>query len=56
VHVTAALFAGIKPAAPVVDRPLATVTRIDNAAIVRDMHSDPRKLVWQTQPPAVRNG
>jgi hypothetical protein len=50
VHVTAALFAGIKPATPAVPRALDDGAKLDNAAIVRNMHTDPRTLKWQSQP------
>lgn len=50
VHVTAALFAGIKMTTG--PQPLPAKS-LDNAALVRDMHTDPRKLTWHTK---VANG
>lgn len=47
VHITAALFAGIETTAPA--RPAAS----ESVVLVnplREMHGDPRKMVWQAKP------
>lgn len=45
VHITAAIFAGIEDKAPA-----SAGAPLDNAALVRDMHADPRKLQWVSKP------
>lgn len=48
VHISVAAFVGIKMQAPaeMAARPTARVVPIDNAALWRDVHSDPRSLRW----------
>ena len=49
VHESVAVALGLKTGAAAT-APAAAPAKIDNAAITRNMHADPRKLVWMTRP------